>query len=91
MKKVIFIVLSFFFLTCCDVKQSAVEKLEKFTERIEQKSDDWSAADWDDALQNFSEIDGTLQRYEYADSTEQYIANLKARCVLKFTEHYYLH
>lgn len=90
MKRFIFITLSLLLLSSCNFKQQSVSKLEKFTERIEQKSDSWSEADWDDALQNFDEIDASLDRYEFADSTEErYIADLKVRCILKFMEHYY--
>ena len=91
MKRLIFILFSLFLLLSCNVKQNTVNQLERFTERIEQKSDSWSQADWDDALQHFDEIDGRLMRYEFADSTDRYIADLKVRCIIKFTEHYYGH
>ena len=89
MKRFLFFLLTAALLAGCDVKQQTLSDLERFTERIGQKSDGWAEVDWDDALQKFSEIDGSLNRYQYPDSTERHITNLRARCVLKFAEHYY--
>ena len=74
-------------LVACNPSQMAFDDLQKFTERIENKSDNWSDADWDDALMHFAEISQTLDRYEYSDEQKLEIAKLKGRCKVQFAKH----
>lgn len=74
-------------LAACNPSQSAIDDLQAFTERIEQKSDRWSEADWDDALMHFSEITQTIDRYSYSDEQQSTIDELKMRCIALFYEH----
>ena len=64
-----------------------MEDLQKFTERIEQKSDKWSEADWDDAVMHYSEICQTIERYDYSEEELRTIGNLKGRCLAQFSKH----
>ena len=74
-------------LAACNPSQTAVDDLQKLTERIEQKSDNWSEADWDDAVMNYSEICQTIDRYDYTDAELRQIGELKGRCLAKFYRH----
>ncbi len=74
-------------LAACNPSQTAIDDLQKLTDRIEQKSDNWSEADWDDAMQHYSELCQTIDRYDYTDGQKHDIANLKGRCTAKFYKH----
>ena len=87
MKKFLPLMLLTILLAGCNPSQSAMNDLEKFTERIETKSDKWSAADWDDAVMNYSEICETLTRYEYTPEEKRHIGELKGRCKAQFFKH----
>ena len=87
MKKFLPLMLLTILLAGCNPSQSSLNDLEKFTERIETKSDKWSAADWDDALMHYSEICETLNRYEYTPEEKHHIGELKGRCKAKFYKH----
>ena len=87
MKKFLPLLLLTMTLAACNPSQMAVDDLQKFTERIENKSDNWSDADWDDALMHFAEISQTLDRYEYSDEQKLEIAKLKGRCKVQFAKH----
>lgn len=75
-------------LVACNPGQTALSDLEKFTNRMEQKSESWSLADWDDAAQHYDEIIQTLSRYDYSDEELQRIGQLKGRCTAYFLKHY---
>jgi len=74
-------------LVACHPSQTAMDDLQKFTERIETKSDNWSAADWDDAAMLYSEICQTIERYDYDDEQLREIGRLKGRCLAQFGKH----
>lgn len=87
MKKFLPLLLLPLLLTACHPEQMAMNDLQKFTERIEMKSDGWSDADWDDALMHYSEICQTIERYDYTDEQRHQIGELKGRCMAKFYKH----
>lgn len=87
MKKLLFFFFCFL-LMACNPSQTALDDLESFTNRMEQKSGSWSEADWDDAAQHYDEITQTLQRYEYSDEELRYIGTLEGRCMAYFLAHY---
>ena len=74
-------------LAACHPSETAFNDLQKFTERIETKSDNWSDADWDDALMHYSEICQTLERYDYSEEQSYEIGQMKGRCMAKFYKH----
>ena len=74
-------------LAACNPSQMAVDDLQKFTERIETKSDRWSDADWDDAVMYYSELCQTIERYDYDDEQLHEIGELKGRCMAQFYKH----
>lgn len=78
--------LSMLFVSC-NPSQTALNDLQKFTERIEQKSSGWSEAEWDDALMYYSEICETIERNEYSDQEIREIGKLKGRCIAQFAKH----
>lgn len=88
MKKFLFFIISSLALVACNPGQTALSDLEKFTNRMEQKSESWSLADWDDAAQHYDEIIQTLSRYDYSDEELQRIGQLKGRCTAYFLKHY---
>lgn len=88
MKKILSLFSIAFILLACNPKQSALNSLERFTNRMEQKSDSWSEADWDDAAQQYDEITQTLKRYDYSEEELKYIGRLEGRCMAYFMEHY---
>ncbi|MGN0187482.1 MAG: hypothetical protein ACI392_07050 [Paludibacteraceae bacterium] len=88
MKKIIIFSLMAIALVACDPQQTALDDLETFTARIEQKSATWSLAEWDDALQQFNEITQSLERYNYTDEELQHIGHLEGRCTAYFVAHY---
>ena len=81
MKKFFPIMLLALLLAGCHPSQTAMDDLQSFTERIEQKSDRWSEADWDDAAMHYSEICQTIERYDYTDEQLREIGRLKGRCL----------
>jgi len=83
----LFLLLSATVLVACDPNQTAKNDLAKLTERIETKSADWSAADWDDALLAYNEICQTIERYEYTDEELREIGRLKGKCSAMFLQH----
>lgn len=87
MKKFLPLLLLTLLFAGCNPAQSTMNDLEKLTERIENKSDKWSAADWDDALMHYSEICETLKRYDYTPEETRHIGELKGRCKAKFYTH----
>ena len=87
MKRFIPLLMLSLLLASCHPSQTAVADLEKFTERIEMKSDGWSEADWDDAVIHYAEIVQTLERYDYTDEELHHIGELKGRCLAQFSKH----
>ena len=87
MKKFLPLLLLSLLLAACNPSQTAVDDLQKFTERIETKSDRWSDADWDDALLHYSELCQTIERYDYNDEQLREIGELKGRCMAQFYKH----
>ena len=87
MKRFLHLLMLSLILAACNPSQSALNDLQKFTDRIEQKSERWSEADWDDALMHFSEITQTIDRYDYTDEQQRTIDELKMRCIAQFYEH----
>lgn len=87
MKKFLSLLLLSLLFVACNPSQTAKDDLRKFTERIEQKSDKWSDADWDDALMHYSEICQTLDQYKYTAEEKVEIGKLKGRCQAQFVKH----
>ena len=87
MKRFLPLMLLSLLLVACHPSQTAMDDLQKFTERIETKSDKWSEADWDDAAMHYSEICQTIERYDYSDEELREIGKLKGRCLAKFSKH----
>ena len=87
MKRFLPLALLALLLAACNPSQSSLDELQKFTERIEQKSPDWSDADWDDAAIYYSEICQTLDRYDYTEEQLREIGKLKGRCLAQFAKH----
>lgn len=84
MKKFIVFSLMAVVLAACNPQQTAVDDLATFTERLEKESAEWSPAEWDDAMQHFSEITQTIERYQYTDEELQEIGRLEGRCFAYF-------
>ncbi len=87
MKKILPLLLLSLLFVACNPSESAKNDLQKFTERIEQKSDKWSDAEWDDALAYYSEMCQTIDRYDYSEEELREIGKLKGRCMAKFYKH----
>lgn len=87
MKRFFPLVLMSLMLVACNPSEMAVSDLQKFTERIETKSDRWSEADWDDALIHYSELCQTIERYDYDEEQTREIGKLKGRCLAQFSKH----
>ena len=87
MKRILPLLMLSLLLAACNPAKSAKDDLQKFTERIETKSDNWSNADWDDALAHYSEICQTIERYDYSDEELREIGKLEGRCMAKFYKH----
>jgi hypothetical protein len=87
MKKFLSLLLLSLLFVACNPSETAFNDLQKFTERIEQKSDNWSAADWDEAVLHYADICQTLDNYEYTDEQKREIGKLKGRCKAKFAKH----
>jgi len=87
MKRFIPLLMLSLLLAACNPSQTAMDDLQKFTERIETKSDNWSEADWDDAVVHYSEICQTIERYDYSEEQIHEIGRLKGRCVARFSKH----
>lgn len=87
MKKFIPLMMLSLLLAACNPSQTAMDDLQKFTERIEQKSANWSDADWDDAAMHYSEICQTINMYDYTDEQKREIGKLKGRCLAQFGKH----
>lgn len=87
MKRFLPLLLLSLLLAACNPSQTAMEDLQKFTERIEQKSDRWNNADWDDALIHYAEICQTIERYDYDAEQKREIGELKGRCLAQFYKH----
>lgn len=87
MKKGILILLLGVVLAACNADQVAIKDLEKFTQRMEQKSPNWSEADWDDAALQYNEICATLERYEYTEEQLRQIGVCEGKCTALFLKH----
>jgi len=87
MKRFIPLLMLSLMLAACNPSQTAMDDLQKFTERIETKSDNWSDAAWDDALLHYSEICQTIERYDYTEEELRTIGRLKGRCIAQFSKH----
>jgi len=87
MKKYLSLLLLSLLFVACNPSETALGDLQKFTERIEQKSDKWSEADWDDAAMLYSEIIQTIDRYDYDEEQIREIGKLKGRCLAQFAKH----
>lgn len=68
----------------CSKKERAMDRLESFTEKLEQKSNNYSSSDWEEASTEFDEITDELTEYEYSDDERKLIGELKGRCMGKF-------
>lgn len=76
-------------LVACNPQESALEDLRSFTDRLEIHYQNYSAADWDDAVMHYGEICETLEQYrnEYTPEQHKEIGRLKGRCMAIFTKH----
>lgn len=72
--------------TACHPEQQPIRDLGTLTERL-VKSDTWSAADWDDALLYYNEIDQALNQYEYSEQERNRIDSLQTVCKGAFLSH----
>lgn len=88
-KSIIVLLFAAVLFAACNPQESAVNDLRSFTERLETRYENYSAADWDDALMHYSEICATLDRYKsnYTPEQLQEIGRLKGRCQAVFTRH----
>lgn len=91
MKKLfIAIVAALMMLSCSYLDQSAMGKLERFADKMENQSKNWSNTEWDDKAQEYGDLFDEIDKHEgeYTEEEEDKILELTLKCSAMFMEHY---
>jgi len=75
------------FISCMDLKINPLDKMESFTEELEQNSANYTQEDWDVAENQYELICEELDQYDYTDEELRHIGKLKGRCTAIFAKH----
>ena len=84
MKKVVlsvFALFCFMVLTACDKKQSAIDNLSNFVEKIEKNAPEYTDEDWDKVNKEYDEIIAEIDKYDYSGDEAKRIAELKGKFI----------
>ena len=73
----------------CHSKQTPINKLENFTEEIQNKAQDYTEEDWKASAEELEQIEKEIEQYksEYTDEELKEIGRLKGICLAQFTNH----
>lgn len=67
-------------LGSCATKQSAVNKLEKFSYELRDNGEYYSVADWKNAADEFIKIRRDIQKHDYTAEERKRIGELEGQC-----------
>ncbi len=75
-------------LSSCDKKQMAYDRLERFTEQLENKSSSYDEAQWEEAADEYKEICKEVDKYksEYTKDQKKQIRKMKGKCMAIFAK-----
>ena len=73
----------------CHSKQAPINKLESFTEEIQNNAQDYTEEDWKASAEELEQIENEIEQYksEYTDAELKEIGRLKGICYVQFTKH----
>ena len=73
----------------CHSKQTPINKLESFTEEIQNNAQDYTEDDWKASAEELEQIENEIEQYksEYTDAELKEIGRLKGICLAQFTKH----
>ena len=73
----------------CHSKQTPINKLESFTEEIQNNAQDYTEEDWKASAEELEQIENEIEQYksEYTDAELKEIGRLKGICYVQFTKH----
>lgn len=84
MKKIVLsfmALLCFMVLTACDKKQSAIDNLSNFVEKVEKNAPEYTDEDWAKVNKEYEEITAEIDKYDYSGDETKRIAELKGKFV----------
>ena len=84
MKKVVlsvFALFCFMVLTACDKKQSAIDNLSNFVEKVEKNAPEYKDEDWAKVNKEYEEIIAEIDKYDYSGDDAKRIAELKGKFI----------
>lgn len=89
-KLIIAIVASCMLLACSYLDQTPMGKLERFANKMETESVNWSNTEWDDKAQEYSELFDEIDQHEeeFTEEEQEKILQLTLECSAKFMDHY---
>jgi peptidoglycan hydrolase CwlO-like protein len=89
MKKVLsligFVVLIFF---SCNSKNEPIDDLKDLSLELQENSNNYTEKDWEEAKQEYENIDNQLKQYNYTDEELKEIGKLKSKCSTYFMKSY---
>lgn len=77
---VIIATLMMFMISSCATKQSAVNRLEKFSYELRDNGEYYSVGDWKKAADEFIKIRRDIQKHDYTQEERQRIGELEGQC-----------
>lgn len=72
-------------VACSTREERHIKSLRSLTMELEQKSDEYTDADWQRALQDYETITESLENGRYTDAERREIGKLKGQCWAAFT------
>lgn len=67
------------FICSCDKKQSAIDHLSDFVEKVEKKAPEYTEDDWEQANKEYEELIAEIGKYEYSGEETKQIAEMKGK------------
>ena len=71
-------------ISSCSPKQDPINDLEDLATELKENFENFSKEDWENAQNEFVEIENKLNEYEYTDEELKKIGKLKAKCGITF-------
>lgn len=84
MRKSFFSILTAALLTTvlfsCTTKQTAINKLERFSYELRDNGQYYTVRDWENAAEKFTDIRQKINKYDYSAADRKYIGELEGKC-----------
>ena len=72
--------------TSCATKQTAINRMERFSVELRENSQDYTLAEWKQAANRFVELRKQMAKYDYTPEQRKQIGQLEGRCLRYMAE-----